>query len=335
MQPELPSVAVIIPAYNAESFLERAVCSVYATGYPNVEVVIVDDGSTDGTRRLAAELARRHPGSCRVLRHPGNARLGVSASRNLGIRQSASEWVCFLDADDAYLTNRFRFLQCPIDSVGNEDHRSSPNVAAVYGLSVVCRDGDGESDERWGSNNGSLFGIRESLASEELLGELLGGRTWAVSAITIRRNELMSVGLFPEKFAIAEDCHLWVRLVAQKLVVAGPLDEPCSVYYRHASNTFELSLKNRIHYIDAMLDALNVLKRSKSRVVPMAELRQHVHGYARRVLAAARVEERRSVARRILSIAAAHGAWRLLLDAALVRAVAASLLRMRMSRAPR
>jgi len=94
MQPPLASV--IIPAYNAERFLRQAVESALAQSYPNLEVIVIDDGSTDGTRRLADELANADA-RVRVFTQE-NA--GVGAARNRGIAEARGKYVAPLDADD-------------------------------------------------------------------------------------------------------------------------------------------------------------------------------------------------------------------------------------------
>src|SRR5262245_4518179 len=94
MQPPLASV--IIPAYNAERFLRQAVESALAQSYPNVEVLVIDDGSTDGTRQLADELAKAD-GRLRVITQQ-NA--GVGAARNRGIAEARGKYIAPLDADD-------------------------------------------------------------------------------------------------------------------------------------------------------------------------------------------------------------------------------------------
>ena len=100
-------VSIIIPVYNRERFLMEAVESVFATGHQDVEVLIVDDGSSDRTLAIADKLVQKEPDRVRLLRHPGGSHRGISESRNLGIRESSGELLCFLDSDDAYLPNRF------------------------------------------------------------------------------------------------------------------------------------------------------------------------------------------------------------------------------------
>lgn len=97
-----PLASVIIPAYNAERFLHAAVESVLAQTHQNLEVFIVDDGSTDGTARIAAEFARRDP-RVRVLTQ---ANAGVGAARNRGIAEAHGEFIAPLDADDFWFPEK-------------------------------------------------------------------------------------------------------------------------------------------------------------------------------------------------------------------------------------
>lgn len=95
-----PLVSVVIPAYNAERFLARAMRSALAQTYSHLELIVVDDGSTDGT----AGIIRAFPD--RRVRHFSQPNRGQGAARNLGIRASAGRYVTFLDADDVYLPQK-------------------------------------------------------------------------------------------------------------------------------------------------------------------------------------------------------------------------------------
>jgi len=101
----LPTIVTsVIPCYNATRTLEDAVASVLAQGDVGVEIVLVDDCSTDGTPELARALAARHSGIT-ILSHGQNA--GPGPARNTGLRRATSEFVCFLDADDTYMPGFF------------------------------------------------------------------------------------------------------------------------------------------------------------------------------------------------------------------------------------
>ncbi len=90
------SVSVVITTFNKAQYLEQAVTSVLYQTFPDIECIIVDDGSTDGTRAIAQELADRHP----TVRYVYQNNSGVSSARNFGAQLARGEWMQFLDADD-------------------------------------------------------------------------------------------------------------------------------------------------------------------------------------------------------------------------------------------
>ena len=96
--PENPLVTVVIPAYNAAAFIESTLISVIGQTYRNLEIVVVDDGSTDETAAIVSGFAERNP-RIRLLKQQ-NA--GLSAARNLGIRAAVGEYIANLDADDVW-----------------------------------------------------------------------------------------------------------------------------------------------------------------------------------------------------------------------------------------
>lgn len=101
----MPEISVIVPVYNAAAFLEECVASVVAQTYTYWELLLVDDGSTDGSAELCRALAGRYAGrDIRTLRCRGK---GVSDARNTGLAEAKGRYVVFLDADDAYEPDAF------------------------------------------------------------------------------------------------------------------------------------------------------------------------------------------------------------------------------------
>src|SRR5512136_946848 len=95
-----PLVSVIIIFLNAGKFIQEAVSSVLAQTYPLWELILVDDGSTDGSPGIAKSLADQYPGRIRYYDHPGHRNLGMSLARNLGVRNATGPLIAMLDADD-------------------------------------------------------------------------------------------------------------------------------------------------------------------------------------------------------------------------------------------
>ncbi len=96
-------VSVTIPFYNAERFLGETIESVLAQSYATWELLLVDDGSHDGSTKIAQSYANRFPDKIFYLEHESHRNLGVNAARNLGARNSRGEFLAFLDSDDIWL----------------------------------------------------------------------------------------------------------------------------------------------------------------------------------------------------------------------------------------
>jgi glycosyltransferase involved in cell wall biosynthesis len=103
---QTPAVSVVIIFYNADRFLEQAIASVFSQTDQDWELLLADDGSTDRSSDIALAYVHRSPKKVRYLEHPGHQNRGMSATRNLGIRQSRAPWIAFLDADDVWETNK-------------------------------------------------------------------------------------------------------------------------------------------------------------------------------------------------------------------------------------
>ncbi|MDX5482001.1 MAG: glycosyltransferase family 2 protein [Hymenobacteraceae bacterium] len=103
---ERPLVSVIIAFHNEETFLGETVESVLRQDYPNWELLLVDDGSTNKSTDIAKRIAAAHPDKVFYLEHKGHANKGVCVSRNLGVEKARGELVALLDADDVWLPGK-------------------------------------------------------------------------------------------------------------------------------------------------------------------------------------------------------------------------------------
>jgi len=120
-----PLVSIVIIFRNAERFLQEAIESVLAQTYPAWELLLVDDGSSDGSTAIASCRVEQSHGCVRYLEHQGHANRGMSASRNLGIRHAHGPYIAFLDADDIWFSDTLE------DQVAILERHSE--AAMVYG----------------------------------------------------------------------------------------------------------------------------------------------------------------------------------------------------------
>src|SRR5919107_1887161 len=103
-----PLVSTVVAFLNGERFIEEAIESVLAQTYDNWELLLVDDGSTDGSTRIALQCAEQYPAKVRYLEHLGHQNCGMSASRNLGVSRAKGQYIAFLDADDVWLPHKLQ-----------------------------------------------------------------------------------------------------------------------------------------------------------------------------------------------------------------------------------
>ena len=183
-------ISVIIPNHNHAEFLPAAVMSVRAQGWAGLEIIVIDDGSTDDTERVLGELAGDD------LRSYRQQRAGAAAARNRGIRESGGDWIAFLDADDYWLPGKLDAQMCVLED-GVRD-----NAFAYCGSLLIDEKGD-------------LRGERPATARESSLEELMWGNQIANSSVVVSKAALYNVGLFDESLnTLGEDWDLWLRLAA-------------------------------------------------------------------------------------------------------------------------
>jgi glycosyltransferase involved in cell wall biosynthesis len=117
-----------MPFFNAEAYIAEAIESVIDQGYDDWELLLVDDGSGDGSASVARRYARQLAPRIQILQHPGGVNRGVCESRNLGIRSASADLIAFLDADDVWLPHKLREQ---VDIM-----LRFPEVGMVYGLAM-------------------------------------------------------------------------------------------------------------------------------------------------------------------------------------------------------
>jgi glycosyltransferase involved in cell wall biosynthesis len=192
------SVSVIIPTHNRAHTLGRAIDSVLSQNLTPLEIIVVDDGSDDGTARLMADRYRQ----CNYIRQ---ANLGVSSARNMGIERASGEWIALLDSDDRWLPDKLR-LQI-------EALNRSPRYRLCH------------TDELW---------IRKGVRVNQMHKHAKsGGRIFqrclplcviSPSSVVMHRTLFDEFGLFDTELPACEDYDLWLRICASEAVLF--IDQP-------------------------------------------------------------------------------------------------------------
>jgi len=184
--PAGPRVSVVLPTYNRGWILEQAVESVLGQDYANLELIVVDDGSTDGTKGMLSMFGDR----IAVIRQ---ANRGVSAARNTGIRAATGELIALLDSDDTWLPGKVT-AQVAFFS-------SHPDA-------LVC-----QTQEIWIRNGVRVNpGKRHRKQAGMIFERSLALCLVSPSAVMMRRSLLDEVGLFDEALPACEDYDLWLRI---------------------------------------------------------------------------------------------------------------------------
>jgi len=234
-QSKNPNVSVIIPVRNGKPFLDEAVQSVLTQDYHDLELIIVDDGSTDDDYDRFLEVDRR----IRLIHLPGN---GVSTARNAGLQKSRGRYIAFLDADDAWfpgkLSAQIRYLELHphvwvvFGGFGKWKAASDGQFLPVASLAHDCSGLSEASPER----SGWLY-------TRLLTGVLVGMNT-----AVMRREVYESIGGFNESMRQGEDYDFWLK--ASRLAEMHSLAGDVALYRIHKDSAMhQLSVANHLELL--------------------------------------------------------------------------------------
>jgi glycosyltransferase involved in cell wall biosynthesis len=224
-------VTVVVPAYNYAQYLERAVRSALAQQHRMLEVVIVDDGSTDETPALCRRLAEESP-HVRCIRQE-NA--GLSAARNTGIRAASHPFIAFLDADDEWLPEML--------STAMGAFQKLPPATGIVAVNSYRTDPGGTpiGEKRTAPRGDRFFSA----------GEILTKTRFMPSCVVARRECFQTAGEFDTALRSSEDRDMWVRIAVAWRVFY--IDKALVRIRKHASNMSR--------HADRMLDAMRRVRR--------------------------------------------------------------------------
>jgi glycosyltransferase involved in cell wall biosynthesis len=203
--PPGPLISVIIPCYNHGQFLGEAIESALGQSYPHVEVLVVDDGSTDHSAQVAASFGDR-------IRSIHKQNSGLSAARNTGILECRGEFVLCLDADDYLWPD---MLERHVEAI-----RAHPTGTVFHGIT------------REVNLSGEILSQGKAQAIDDAFHTLLAGNRFAVHSVTVRRSAFANAGLFDVHLRACEDWEMWIRLAAAGYEFV-PVPDAIAVYRRY------------------------------------------------------------------------------------------------------
>jgi glycosyltransferase involved in cell wall biosynthesis len=210
----MPLVSIVVPTFNGRRYIASALASLQGQSHSNIEIIVIDDRSSDDTADIVERLATR---DCRIALIRGRTH-GIAASRNEGLRCATGDFISFLDHDDL----------CPDGKIARQvDHLGAePEALALFGKTIIFASSDTEAAAAVTNGQTPSF-------------------TMCLSAALFRRGAFDRVGLLNEKFMLADDLDLILRLIEAGLTV---LTEDCvaTLHRRHpAQATADLAATRR------------------------------------------------------------------------------------------
>lgn len=255
-------ISAIIPAFNAERTIARALHSVLAQTRPADEILVINDGSTDNT----ADAVRAFGDRVRLITQ---ANAGVSVARNTGIQSASGDWIAFLDADDEWLPEKLA-LQC-------EHLKRHPEIDWTY--SNFYQQPDHASQR--------TLAHRVPPAEAEVLDDYLAAYcnhlyAWTTTLL-VRQNVFETAGYFEPGMKRAQDNDLWFR-IAYDFPRAGYIARPLAVYHLDTPGS-STKVNNSLDFMIRLAERHERLARQHDRLEAFAPcLRQMVSVWMRTLL---------------------------------------------------
>ena len=202
----MPTVSVIVPAYNQGHYLEECIQSVLKQTYEDFEIIIVDDGSTDNTQEVSTSFSDSR------VHYIHQENRGLSGARNTGIKKAKGSYITYLDSDDLFLPKKLEVL---IDNFETE-----PDFGIIAGQAIVINE--------HGEKLGEVF---DTPPPKDHL-QFLMGNPLHVGSVLIRYEWQIKAGYFDENLRSYEDWDMWLRLVRAGCNF-GWVAQPVSLYRFH------------------------------------------------------------------------------------------------------
>lgn len=259
-----PTVSIIIPAYNCETYITETINSVLNQTFKDLELIVVDDGSNDRTREIVASY-----GAPVYLLTQSNS--GVCAARNRGIREAAGRYICLMDHDDYWVPDKL--------AMQLEEMTKQPEVGLVYS-SFICW----SPDEKGAFPDPDSYDAAPDPAGidEEFSGwiyHLLLLDCWVLTSAALIRAEVFDkCGVFDESLPYSEDWDLWLRISQNYPFIK--LRKPLTLYRQHLQqgNLITRSIDYRTELLSNAVRKWGLCSRD-GRCITKRQFRQNIARY--------------------------------------------------------
>lgn len=225
-----PLVSVIIPTFNRSAFIERAILTVLNQSFRDLEVIVVDDGSTDNTYHIVKSLKLK---DSRILYIRNEQNRGAQSARNTGIRAARGIFIGFLDSDDEWLPFK-------LESQLRVFENSCTSVGVVYG------------GFRWRYDSGAFTKDQMPRFHGNIYSDALRGWIADTNTLLIKKTLLLSAGLWDERIRAYQEWDLCIRL-AKKAEFAF-VNDILAIYHNHSGVTISKDRLRSAHgYLDVVI----------------------------------------------------------------------------------
>ena len=238
-------ISVIIPTFNRLDLLKRAIDSVLNQSIKPYDIIVVDDGSTDGT----SEMIQHKYKSINLIQQKNS---GVSAARNNGIKNAQGDWIALLDSDDEWKKNKLE------EQVNNLT--DNPKYEFCHTNEIWIRNGIRVNQKKRHKKYGGF-----------IFDKCLDICRISPSSVLFNKNILNHVGWFDEKLPVCEDYDLWLRITADYEILF--IDKPLIVKYGghndQLSNSVEAIERFRIKALQSLLENSDLSKNNRIHAIEM------------------------------------------------------------------
>ena len=237
-------ISVVIPSYNRKELIKRSINSVNNQTIKPFEIIVVDDGSFDGTE----EMIKRNYDFIKFIKQKNK---GVSAARNFGIKVSSGEWICFLDSDDEWKNDK---LEKQIIAM-----KSNPGYKFFHSNEIWVKNGKRINQKKKHKKYGG-----------DIFDKCLDMCRISPSSVLIDKTIFDDVGIFNENLVICEDYELWLRICDKYNVFF--INEPLIIKYGGHQGQLSYSVDSiEYHRIKALeyLMSSNLKEKNKDHAIKM------------------------------------------------------------------